>query len=187
MSSCLPLLCPLTLMAGSRLAGLYSCDHAALWIIQSVRPSVYPSVRLSHLFHYVPIIVSWNVYYQWYKWGPYNRSRSEVKGQVHRVQNPTHIDTISYPEDHRQLAALWPDSDHRKHVHGVYSVATKSWCNEYYTAGSLRTHIETLSEAYVVNFLQKKPWIILSGMNGHIAKTISYLNQPPSDEILNLN
>ena len=38
-----------------------SCDQAALWMVQSVRPSVRPSVRLSHLFDYVPIIVSsWN-------------------------------------------------------------------------------------------------------------------------------
>ena len=35
----------------------FSCDQAALWMVQSVRPSV----RLSHLFDYVPINVSsWN-------------------------------------------------------------------------------------------------------------------------------
>ena len=28
-------------------------------------------------------------YYQWQKWGPCKRSRSEVKGQGHRGQNPT--------------------------------------------------------------------------------------------------
>ena len=44
---------------------VFSCDQAALWMVQSVRPSVRPSVclsvRLSHLFDYVPIIVSsWN-------------------------------------------------------------------------------------------------------------------------------
>ena len=34
-----------------------SCDQAALWMVQSVRPSV----CLSHLFDYVPIILSsWN-------------------------------------------------------------------------------------------------------------------------------
>ena len=43
----------------------FSCDQAALWMVfsvrLSVRPSVCPSVRLSHLFDYVPIIVSsWN-------------------------------------------------------------------------------------------------------------------------------
>ena len=47
----------------------FSCDQAALWMVQFVRPSVRPSVRLSvcpsvrpsHLFDYVPIIVSsWN-------------------------------------------------------------------------------------------------------------------------------
>ena len=36
---------------------LFSCDQAALWMVQSVRLSVCPSL----LFHYVPIIVSsWN-------------------------------------------------------------------------------------------------------------------------------
>ena len=36
---------------------LFSCDQAALWMLQSVRLSVCPSL----LFHYVPIIVSsWN-------------------------------------------------------------------------------------------------------------------------------
>ena len=39
----------------------FSCDQAALWMVQSVCPSVRPSVCLSHLFDYVPIIVSsWN-------------------------------------------------------------------------------------------------------------------------------
>ena len=43
----------------------FSCDQAALWMVQSVRlsvcPSVCPSVCLSHLFDYVPIILSsWN-------------------------------------------------------------------------------------------------------------------------------
>ena len=40
---------------------VFSCDQAALWMVQSVRPSVRLSVRLSHLFDYVPIILSsWN-------------------------------------------------------------------------------------------------------------------------------
>ena len=48
---------------------VFSCDQAALWMVQSVRLSVRPSVCLSvrpsvclsHLFDYVPIILSsWN-------------------------------------------------------------------------------------------------------------------------------
>ena len=36
---------------------IFSCDQAALWMVQSVRPFI----CLWHLFHYVPIIVlSWN-------------------------------------------------------------------------------------------------------------------------------
>ena len=40
---------------------IFSCDQAALRTLISVCPSVRPSVRLSHLFDYVPVIVSsWN-------------------------------------------------------------------------------------------------------------------------------
>ena len=39
----------------------FSCDQAALWMVQSVCPYVHLSVRPSHLFDYVRIIVSsWN-------------------------------------------------------------------------------------------------------------------------------
>ena len=37
--------------------GLFSCDQAALQMVFSVCLSVCPSVRLSHLFDYVPIIM----------------------------------------------------------------------------------------------------------------------------------
>ena len=45
--------------------GIFSCDQAALWMVQSVRLSLRPFVRLSvslwHHFHGVPLIVpSWN-------------------------------------------------------------------------------------------------------------------------------
>ena len=40
---------------------LFSCDQAALWMVFSVCLSVRPSVCPSHLFDYVPIMVSsWN-------------------------------------------------------------------------------------------------------------------------------
>ena len=43
---------------------IFSCDQADLWMVQSVRLSICPSVHPSHLFHYVPIIIvpwpSWN-------------------------------------------------------------------------------------------------------------------------------
>ena len=35
-----------------------SCDQASLWMVQSVCLSVCPCVRLSPIFHYVPIVVS---------------------------------------------------------------------------------------------------------------------------------
>ena len=79
------------------LFSIFSCDQAALWMVQSVHlsvsPSVCPSVCLSicpsHLFDYVPIIVSswiFQGYYQWQKWC--KRPRLEVKGQRHRGHNP---------------------------------------------------------------------------------------------------
>ena len=37
---------------------IFSCDQAALWIVQSVRPSVRLSLRPSNIFDYVPSIVS---------------------------------------------------------------------------------------------------------------------------------
>ena len=55
----------------------FSCDQAALW-----SPSVCPSVRLSHLFHYVSSSYHHEIfrsYYPWQKWGPCKRSRSKVK------------------------------------------------------------------------------------------------------------
>ena len=67
---------------------IFSCDQAALWMVQSVCLSV----CLWRLFHYVPIIVSsWNFQelLPMTKWCPCKRSRSEVKSQGHRGQNPT--------------------------------------------------------------------------------------------------
>ena len=68
----------------------FSFDQAALWMVQSVRLSVCPSVCMSHLFQYVPVLISsWNFQelLQWQKWGPCKRSRSEIKGQAHRGQS----------------------------------------------------------------------------------------------------
>ena len=71
---------------------VFSCDQAALWMVFSVRLSVcpsVPSVRLSHLFDYVPIIVSsWN----FQELSHWTRVRSmqkvKVKGQGHRGHDP---------------------------------------------------------------------------------------------------
>ena len=61
---------------------LYVCLSVCLFVSLSVCPS--------HLFDYVPIMVSsWNCYYHWQKWRPCKRSRSDVKGQGHRGQHPT--------------------------------------------------------------------------------------------------
>ena len=70
---------------------VFSCDQAALWIVQSVRPSV----RLSVCHTFLTMFPSsyhheiFRSYYHWQKWRPCKRSRSEVKGQGHRGHNPT--------------------------------------------------------------------------------------------------
>ena len=60
---------------------VFSCDQAVLWMVQSIRLFVCPS----HLFYYVPIIVSsWNFQEWLQKWCPCNRSKvkvTEVKTQ----------------------------------------------------------------------------------------------------------
>ena len=73
----------------------FSCDQAALELVFSVCPSVClslcPSVRHTFLtmfpssYHHE----IFRSYYQWQKWRPCKRSRSEVKGQGHRGHNPT--------------------------------------------------------------------------------------------------
>ena len=61
----------------SKWPNIFSCDQAALWMVQSVRPSVchtfltmFPSSYHHEIF---------GSYYQWQKWRPCKRSRSKVK------------------------------------------------------------------------------------------------------------
>ena len=74
---------------------IFSCDQAALWMVQSVRPSVCLSVRLSVRHTFLTMFLStyhheiFRSYYQWQKWRPCKKSRSEVKGQGHRGHDPT--------------------------------------------------------------------------------------------------
>ena len=78
---------------------LFSCDQAALWMVfsvrlsvclsvcPSVRLSVCPSVRLSHLFDYVPIIVSsWNFQELSHWTGVRSMQKVKVRGQMSRSQ-----------------------------------------------------------------------------------------------------
>ena len=61
----------------------------------SVCPSVRPSVRPSVCHTFLTMFPSsyhheiFRTYYQWQKWRPCKRSRSEVKGQGHRGHDPT--------------------------------------------------------------------------------------------------
>ena len=75
---------------------IFSCDQAALQMVFSVCPSVCPSVRLSHLFDYVSIIVSsWN----FQELLPMTKVRSmqkvKVRGQRSRSQRSQPNLTVS--------------------------------------------------------------------------------------------
>ena len=61
---------------------VFSWEQAALWMVYSV--------RLSHLFHYIPIIASsWNFHdYQWPGWGPCKKSRSQGSKPNFSVSGP---------------------------------------------------------------------------------------------------
>ena len=83
----------------SNVIDIFSCDQAALWMVPSVClsvcPSVCPSVRPSVCHTFLTMFPSlyhyeiFRSYYQWQKWSPCKRSRSEVKSQGHRGQHPT--------------------------------------------------------------------------------------------------
>ena len=60
----------------------FSCDQAALWMVQSARLSDYYT-----LFTMFPSSYHHEIfrgYYQWQKWCPCKRSRSDIKGRGHR-------------------------------------------------------------------------------------------------------
>ena len=80
---------------------LFSCDQAALWMVFSVRLSVCPSVRLSvrlsHLFDYVPIIVSsWN--FQELSLWTRVRSMQNVKVRGQRSRSQRSRPKFSFPD-----------------------------------------------------------------------------------------
>ena len=71
----------------SDLPCFFSCDQAAIWLVQSVCLSVRPSLTP---FHHVPIIVSsWN-FQELLPWTKVkSMQKVKVKGQGHRGQHPT--------------------------------------------------------------------------------------------------
>ena len=74
-----------------QIGSFFSCDLAALWMVQSVRPPARPPARLSHRFHYVPIIItSWNFisYYQWQ-----NEDHAKGQGQSSKLK-VTYVETL---------------------------------------------------------------------------------------------
>ena len=93
---------------------IFSCDQAALWMVfsvrlsvcpsvcPSVRLSVCPSVRLSHLFDYVPIIVSsWN--FQELSHWTRVRSMQKVKVRGQRSRSQRSRPKFSFPDCNSSL------------------------------------------------------------------------------------
>ena len=66
---------------------IFSCEQAALWMVFSVGLSVCHTffTMFSSSYHHEIFRSD----YQWQKWHPCKRSRSEVKGQGHRGCSPT--------------------------------------------------------------------------------------------------
>ena len=75
----------------------FNYDQAALSTLLSVCPSVRPSVCMSLCYTFSTMFLSlyhheiFRRYHQWQKWCPCKRSRTEVKGQGHRGQNPIEL------------------------------------------------------------------------------------------------
>ena len=85
---------------------IFSCDQAALWMVFSVRLSVCPSVRLSvrlsHLFDYVTIIVSsWN--FQELSHWTRVRSMQKVKVRGQRSRSQRSRPKFSFPDCNSSL------------------------------------------------------------------------------------
>ena len=97
-----------------KICGFFSCDQAALWMVFSVRLSVCPSVcpsvclsvcpsvRLSHLFDYVPIIISsWN--FQELSHWTRVRSMQKVKVRGQRWRSERSRPKFSFPDCNSSL------------------------------------------------------------------------------------
>ena len=77
---------------------IFSCDQAALWMVQSVCLSVCLSVRPSHLFEHVPIIVSsWNFQELLTMTEVTSMKNVKVRGQRSRSQRSTPNLAVSGP------------------------------------------------------------------------------------------
>ena len=122
-SSCVVTQTPMGTNSGTRrrkrkFSLLFSCDQAALWMVfsvrlsvcpsvrlsvcPSVRLSVCPSVRLSHLFDYVPIIVSsWN--FQELSHWTRVRSVQKVKVRGQRSRSQRSRPKFSFPDCNSSL------------------------------------------------------------------------------------
>ena len=83
---------------------IFSCGQAALWMVQSVCLSVrHTFLTMFPSSYYHEIFKS---YYQWQKWCPCKKSRSEVKGQGHRGKKLIEFDPIwAFPDCNSSLCS----------------------------------------------------------------------------------
>ena len=91
---------------------IFNCDQAALWMVQSVCPSVRLSVRDTFLTMF-PSSYHHEIFkscYQWQKWCPCKRSRSKVKV----------TEVITQLSRFRTVTLVW--------IHIWYEMMHKAWC-----------------------------------------------------------
>ena len=86
---------------GVQLTSVFSCDQAALQMFFYVCPSVRPSVCLSHLFDYVPIIVS-----SWVITNDQSKVHAKGQGQRSKVK-VTEVTTLL--NRFRTVTPVWID------------------------------------------------------------------------------
>ena len=100
--------------ADSILQCIFSCDQAAIWLVQSVCPSVClyvcPSVRPSHLFHHVPIIMKFS--------GVITMDRSDVHAKGQGQRSKVKVTKVNTQLSHfRTLTPVWIHIWQWNHAH----------------------------------------------------------------------
>ena len=165
-------------------------DNCSLRRFEATRKLLYPTWGLNQVGYIYTSIYGRDLYLSKPKLGPPKQIPAPDKN-LGGCNNPT--SNWSY-QSHNvpylvmrttdYLTALWPDSDHWTHAPGVYSVATNSWwiLHSWLTGDPIWGDSRGLP-----NRVSEKSWILLSDLKGLISSTIPYLNQSPTEEILNLN
>ena len=96
---------------------IFSCDQAALQMVQSVclsvRPSVHPSVCLSHLFHYGPLIMKFS--------GLISIDRSDVHAKGRGQSSKVKVTEVKTPLDSFQTVTQFEFNNGYEMMHKARS------------------------------------------------------------------